>query len=361
MSSNAGGGVSPGNFRSLRPAVVAGLALVLFPLLSYAQISLPGARDTLVLSSFPPSAGPGESVTMTAQDPYLDAPSTLFTWYVNNVAVASSTGLASYSVRLGALGSQTDVAVTADGPGGELSARATLIPTSIDLLWESDSYTPPFYRGRALPTPGTALRLLAVPHFVGEDGKELPASSLLYTWKSNGITLRASSGVGKSSALIPISPFSLSQAIEVDVTSSDGVYAGSAGSSIAIGQPILMLYQDHPLFGILYDAPILSRSVVSETEMAFAAVPYFAPASSVNDAALTYAWQVNNQPVVADPKQPSEIGINAQNSSGVASLLLGLSKPSDILLDISGAWNILFSGAASRSFGTSSPFTAPAQ
>jgi hypothetical protein len=321
---------------------------------AFAQVSLPGMDNTLSLVISPSYPEPNQVVTVTAQDPYVDLSSSNLTWYVGGKKAATSTGALSIPVTLGAAGTETDVAVTADTDSGQLSAQAAIIPTVIDLLWESDSYTPPFYRGRALPSVGTSIRIQAVPHFFKQGGATVSPQTLTYLWKLNGVTLGSSSGLGKSAAVIPIAPFSLTQTIEVYVTSSDGLYAGRAAVTIPTVQPLLTLYEDHPLFGLLFGNAVPSQTTMTESEVAFAVVPYFASIASVNDPKLTYNWQVNDRTVPADPKQPSEITISAKTASA-ASLLLGLNNPSSLFLDLTGAWNILFGSAAQ----TTNPFTNP--
>lgn len=328
---------------------------------AYAQLSssfqIPGLANALSIEVSPRYPGPNASVQVTAESSYLNLPQSDITWYVNGAQVAEGTGATSVTVQLGGLGKETDVNVTADGIDGSASAQAALIPNRIDLLWESDSYTPPFYRGRALPSAGTSLRLQAIAHFARADGTEIPASQISYTWKRDGEVIGNISGLGDSSVTIDAALLHSSEVISVDAISQDGTQSGEAGATIPSTKPVLTLYEDHPVFGILYGNALTDQASVSESEMAFAAVPYFASAQNANDPLFEYDWQVNDQGIASDPKNPSEITVNAQNSNGLALITLDLTHAKNIFLDISGVWNVLLSGGASAP----NPFTSTRQ
>lgn len=338
-----------------RVSLAAALLSLVAPVVVFAQVSIPGIENTLTLSSIPQYPGPNSAITLTLSDSFIDISSSNITWYVSGKEVASGVGLTSYKTSVGGLGSETDVVATADTDQGELSTSATLTPTSIDLVWESDSYTPAFYLGRALPSAGSRVRVEAIPHFLKSDGSEVPANSLLYTWRVNGTVVGTQSGTGHSFALMSVSPFAREESIEVEIASPDGHYSGTASVSIPVVQPLLELYEDHPLLGILFTKALGTSASIPEPEMAFAAVPYFTPIFAPNDPSLSYSWAVNDQTIPTDSKAPSEITINAQNSTGAASLSVALSQLSNVFLDINGAWNLLFSTGASRS----NPFTNP--
>lgn len=244
------------------------------------------------------------------------------------------------------------------------TAVQTNIPSSpVDLLFDADSYVPPFYRGRALPSAGTNMHLQALARFGG-----VPDSQITYTWRRNGQVESSVSGAGRSSISLTAPTLFGTDTISVDARTADGSMYGSASVAISSIDPRATLYQDHPLFGIEYynaltpleASPLTGltdQNSIPDLEMTFAAVPYFAQASNPNDPRLAYAWSVNGAPVSAAttslPAQAggSEITINAQNSSGLAAISLLLTSPINFLLHGEGSWNVLFSreGLGTRS------------
>lgn len=316
------------------------------PMPASAQVNLTGT-SALTISSAPAYPTPDSVVQLTAESPLLDLQDSTIAWTVNGTSAGSGRSI---NVTLGPLGKPANVSVSVSGPSGNDSASLTMIPTSIDLLWEADSYVPPFYKGRAAPGSNSTIRVLAIPHFIDASGDAVPSSDIDFTWKLNGATDEALSGVGESSASFPAAVLYDSDTIDVVARTENGSLSGEASATIRTGDPELVLYEDDPLFGIMYHQALSQSSTASESETSFAAVPYFANTTSANDPSIAYDWTVNGSSVAPDPEDPSEITINAQ-SSGVADVTLSLSDPSDPFFSASGEWQIGFSGPASASTG----------
>jgi hypothetical protein len=191
------------------------------------------------------------------------------------------------------------------------------------------------------------IRILAIPHFVGASGA-IPVSGISFTWKLNGAVQSAQSGIGESSAVFPAAVLYDTDNIPVDAQTPDGSISGEATLSIRTGAPELVLYEDSPLFGIMYHQALGQSDVAGESETTFAAVPYFAGATSANDSGLAYSWTVNGSAVATDAQDPSEITVYAK-SAGVAGIQLNISKPSDPFFGANGSWAISFSTASASS------------
>ena len=334
----------PGQYNALmtrtRFALLFGTAFFV-ALPCFAQANF-GGTSALTISANPAHPTPGSTVVLTAESPLLDLADSDIEWSVNGTSAGSGRSI---SVTLGSLGKETNVSVSVSGASGSDSTEVSLVPTSIDLLWEADSYVPPFYLGRAMPGSGSTIRLLAIPHFILPDGSEAPLSNIDFTWKVNGAVLEAQSGVGESSATVPAAILYGSDSVTVDAQTTGGTLNGEASISIRTQDPELVLYDDSPLFGIMYHRALSSSSGAGEAETSFAGVPYFAEAVSPNDPRLTYSWNVNGSPVVADPQDQSEITISAQ-SQGTAQISLSLSNSSDPFFSADGSWQVAFSASA---------------
>ena len=71
-------------------------------------------------------------------------------------------------------------------------------------------------------------------------------------------------------------------------TNGNGAYDAGVDTVYVSGtnDPVLALYEDNPLFGVMYGSAIPGTSSANESETSFAAVPYFANASSANSSSL---------------------------------------------------------------------------
>ena len=345
----------------MRPLVFLVVSAALFVALpTYAQQFNPDVFGTnLSLELSPQYPQPGNSVHVTAGGSGIDLAGSAIVWRSNGNIIAQGMGLTSIDTVAGALGTQADIEIdVATQDGNMRSAHATIAPTEIDLLVGSDSYTPPFYRGRALPSAGTDIIVQALARFKQQDGTLVPDSAITYTWKRDGQVLGDISGRGKSGAVIPALHLFTDDTITVDAVSADGTLSGEASAVVPAAQPTLDLYEDHPLYGVLYNNALGASAFVSESEMAFVGVPYFAQAGSPNDSGLSYSWRVNDTPVSSSASSPSELTINADNSSGLAQIALEVTRAANFYMDATGWWSVAFPGAAG---GSQDPFhtTAP--
>jgi hypothetical protein len=315
-----------------------------FALTAHAQFSnFPGFGSALSITFFPTSPSPGDTLNLTVQSPLIDIPESTILWQAGGKTIAQGKGVDSASVQLGALGSETRIDVTVTTADGDAaSTQATIVPTELDVLVDSDSYTPPFYRGRARASAGTNLRLQALPRFK-RAGALLPAPELIYTWRRNDQVLGNISGRGKSAVVIPVEHLFGTDTISVEVRSADGSLAHTASFPVSASEPVLLLYENHPLYGILYHRALTNSAFIPETEMTFAAVPFFVQAGSVHDRALSFDWQVNAASITPGRSNPDEVTINAENSSGIAFIELAITHATNYYLDVKDAWNITFS------------------
>ena len=324
---------------------------------AHAQFSLTGMGSALSISFSPATPSPGDTVTVSVQSSLVDIQDSDILWQANGKNVAQGKGVDSARVIAGALGAETRIVVTVvTSDGTSASTEATINPTELDLLVDSDSYSPPFYRGWPRPSAGTNLRLQAFPRFK-RGNVTVSASELIYTWRRNGEVLGSISGRGKTSAVVPVEHIFGTDTISVEARSADSKMSHVSSISVSATEPTLALYEEHPLYGVLYHRAFSTSAFISGVEATFAAVPFFAQARSVYDPALRFDWRVNSAEIPANLKNPSALTINAENSSGVAFIELQVTHATNFYLDAKNTWNMSFSsGADSGAFGQFNPF-----
>lgn len=314
--------------------------LALAPAAAAAQYGVPGSDGALSISMSPQYPGPQQTVTLTLSSALYDVESSAIVWRANGSVIAQGPGVKSVQIQTGAVGDDTRVSADLSAPSGSANAEFTITPTAVDLLWESTSYTPPFYRGRALPAAGAPITLVAIPHFGSKHA--VAPSSAVYTWRQDGRVLASLSGRGRSSATFSGPSLYGSTIITVDVAAPDGSVSGEASVRIADQSSPLVLYEDHPLYGILFNRALGSGSNISSTESSFAAIPFFAPVKSPLERGLSYTWKVNDTAVAPSETHPNEITINAAASTGIANVALELDDASNYFYSAQSAWDLSF-------------------
>ncbi len=312
----------------------------------------PDATVSLIMT--PKQPAPGDTVRLSAVGgSRVDLQGSTITWYQNGKNISKGVGVTSIDIKAGVLGTKLDIGVQVDSPdGGSAASSLSVIPTHIDLLVDSDSYTPPFYRGRALPSAGTQMRMQALVYFKRTDGSFVPPSSIVYTWRENGQIIGKVSGKGRQTVTLPSPVLYGTSVITVDAVSNDGLFSGSASMRISSIEPVLALYENHPLFGLMYHQAMGAKTSIPDSETTFAAVPYFADIKNPNDSRLRYNWTVNGESVSASTERPSEFTINADKSNGEASISLSLTHSRNVFMNPKGAWDVTF-----RTFEQPSPFS----
>jgi len=328
------------------------LTFLLLAVSTHAQIDF-GVDFSISLTPAHPS--PGEIVRLEVSSALLDLQIGEIIWYANEKEIARGPGKTTIELTAPALGAQTRVRALYIEEGFERAkADSTIRPVEIDLLWESDSYTPPWYKGRALPSAGTNVRLEAIPRFVRTDGTRVNSADIIFTWKRNGYAIPGTSGRSRSKVLIESPALFATDDISVEARSADGVFAGEASVRIPSSEPVLSLYENHPLFGVLHHNALSAANQLEEEEISFTAIPYFADATSPRDQALVYEWRVSTNVIPNDPAQPNEITINAEGSSGNAQIDLSLSHATNFFMQVAEMWNVIL-GAGE---GLQNPFGA---
>ena len=329
---------------------------------AHAQIDFGGFGADLTLSISPLYPSPDTVMHVEARSASVDLDALDILWYKDGEKIGGGAGVKEIDVAVGALGSEAVIEARArDGDLEVAGSLVRVVPTEIDLLFESDSYVPPFYKGRAMPSAGTLLHLEAIPRFKRTDGSLVAPDGIIFTWKRGGSVIQSASGRGKASASLESPGLFGTDLISVEARTPDGKFSGSASTRVASTEPRLLLYKDHPLFGVMYHQALVAQNFIPETEMSFAAVPYFAEARGANDGRLVYAWRVNGNDIANDSERPSQITINAERSSGNALIELALSHATNFFMSSFGRWGVTLAGGDRGSGGAEDPFGGPAQ
>jgi len=75
---------------------------------------------------------------------------------------------------MGSLGEKKTVTIkVVSRRGGYLEEKITFQPALVDLMWEANTYTPPFYKGKALTSSKSSITVTAIPQLKTSDKKIL--------------------------------------------------------------------------------------------------------------------------------------------------------------------------------------------
>ncbi len=154
-------------------------------------------------------------------------------------------------------------------------ARADEAP-AVGLVWETDTYTPPLYRGKALYTPGAAIRLIALP----------PAGAgYRYSWRVNDSNRRQASP-DNTLTLKTSSPRYYT--VRVIVSDRRGEEVGRKTVRISPAEPAVSIHRLRPDSALGYRSPAAASALsLAGGSRELVAVPWF---FAGRPADLDYRW-----------------------------------------------------------------------
>lgn len=182
----------------------------------------------------------------------------------------------------------------------------------IDLLWQGDTYAPPFYKSRALWTNQSDIIIQAIPHIKTSSGGELDPTKLVYKWWKNSVVLGDISGVGKNSITFSAPIVGRPQNIKIEILNNDGEILGSASKEFTPISPSLVVYEDSPLYGIMFNKEAGDSYGMSGEEINLIAFPLFFSATNKDSELMKYSWQTNSKGSV----EGSSITLRAPSEEG---------------------------------------------
>ena len=247
--------------------------------------------DDLSLEVYPENPKALEEVKITASGFTFSVDTSLIIWAVNGRQILKGRGEKSFTFTNGEAGKLTEVVVTVVGETGESVARKiSFIPQDMDILWEAETYTPPFYKGKAMPSSEAYITFFAVPHFFA-GGKKLVSSELIYNWKVDNKILSDFSGLGKTSIRVRGPELFSKMNVEVNVLTDFGSSSQTQKITIEPIFPETIFYREDALEGPNYSKVLERPAKFGEGEVGVRVEPYFFSLSEMNF--LDYAWKIN--------------------------------------------------------------------
>lgn len=160
---------------------------------------------------------------------------------------------------------------------------------TVDLLWQGETYTPPFYEGRSLWSKQSIITISAIPHGLGA------AQSLNYKWSTDGKVLGVVSGVGRNTLSFSDTLFSRPQTIRVQVMGEKNTVLAESSTVIIPTNAETLVYEKNPLLGYMFHQEVGEGLIINDKEeITLAGFPLFTFPAVRDGANLTYSWSTNS-------------------------------------------------------------------
>jgi len=320
------------------------LSLFAFSVPALAQYNVM-PQDDINVTMTPENPGPNQTVGVSIVSYGTDVNAATITWKINGKTIQSGKGLKNFSFTTGNVNVTTTLnIVVATAEGQTINKTISIKPSSVDLIWQTNSYTPPFYKGKPLYSYQNQITFIAVPHITGSNGTEIGAKNLIYTWTQDGNVVADRSGYGVNTYSITGSIIARPLDVSVEVTSPVSAAVGDAEVFVAPVDPQIVLYEKNPIYGIQFQNALQNNVTLSGSkEITIVGVPFFFGALSPFAPELTYKWEINGTQIADDGRQTSQVFRQTDGTSGASNISLSITDSAKILQSASNNFNLQFS------------------
>ncbi len=300
------------------------------------------SQASITVSVAPENPAPGEDTTVTLGSYENNLDSVLITWYVSGAQVSSQIGQKSISVKAPAAGSETSVRAVIHLPDGTLEKKVTIRASVMVLLYEStDSYIPPFYRGKAMPSAGSEIKIVAMPEVRTKAGTISP-KNLVYTWQKNYTNDAEESGYGKNSFIYTNDYLEDADTIGVTASTVDGQYSSDASLTVGPSSPQISFYKYSDTLGTLWEKSIQDGYRIQGDEVLIAE-PYFISPKEIQIPSLVWNWFINDTQIYTPVYRKNSIPLTVQGgNSGESRLRVEIENNEQLLGSISKELTVEF-------------------
>ncbi len=280
--------------------------------------SLYAEKDILVETS-PKIPGPNTDVNLSLKSYSFNLNNYFIAWFLNGEKYSADYGNRDFSFKTGQSGEVSNVTAVIEIGGQIFRKELRFVPSEVDMLWEAlESYTPPFYRGKALPLQQAKIRVTAIP----ETQLITPADApkLIYYWDKNYKRDISASGFGKQSFTFNADPLVFNE--KITVTSNDRRENSFAKNTINIPTksfaPKILFYKINDSNRILTNSAVNTNNLIEGDTIKLSFHPLNFSTTKKNFIDIFVNWSINNESrTPQDFNKQDELYISSGGESGI--------------------------------------------
>ena len=297
------------------------------------------------LRTTPPVPRAYEAVTIQVESFSTDLIEDRITWTVDGTVVQDDIGGSSIRINMGAIGEEKRIIATIFSRKHNqlFSKELVLVPGDVAVLWEANTYIPPFYKGKPLPSYMSTIKLVPFPTILA-GGKSVPHKNLVYRWKQNYRNVKEISGYGKPYSFIQAGGGTREERLKLSVSHPES--GGETEREIIIGivEPKILLYAGSPLQGTRYEEALKRDYPLTTQETTLRAEPFYFSREELNTGASPLHFTQNGKPI---PSLYDSIVLQRQSGQGGSSRVdVSITNPSRILQSARAGVNIVYQNTA---------------
>ncbi len=301
--------------RSIHSIVLVSVAVFLcaltFTQTTHAQSFLggPSGASLIVSPQFP---NPHTPIKVSLDAYSLDTTGASIVWYIDGVEDTQFRDARDISLETKGLGEKTSIRVVLTRTNAPtISSSISVVPAVVDIILEANTYTPSFYRGKALPSAESVFRAVAVVN----DNTSISDTAYTYTW-SLGDTVLLGGPIRGKNILEETMPRYDNKPLSVQVVNQNGDVIGKKSILLRAASPELHFYEQNPLRGLSSREAQNPLTLIGE-ETTIYGEPYFIN-TQMNERDATFSWKINGAEANHDASSPNAITLRHVGGEGNA-------------------------------------------
>jgi hypothetical protein len=282
---------------------------------AHAQVDVLGLNASdVTVSTSPESPRANTNVVVMLSSYSIELNTATIIWKKDGETIKTGIGAKSITLKTGAVGSYITLDIQIISGADSLTKNILIQPSEVDLLWEAiDSYVPPFYKGKALGTEESNIKVIAIPNVNNTNNTQ---GNMIYTWEKNYIASPSNSGYNKNSMVQRLDYLNPKEIVKVSVSSLDRNYEAENTIELKPSRPRILYYQNNPDLGLLLNSSIANGTSTTRSDFEVFAIPLFFTLKNLAKNDLTYAWSVGGKSI-PDNSVKNRITVQfPKNSSG---------------------------------------------
>lgn len=291
---------------------------------------IPELKEKVYYNVSPSKPNIGDNVELEAQMYGTPVKNSIFVWKIDGVIFKEGGGENRANFTLSKK-TKIDLKITTES-GFIIERSFDFDPKKIIIIWESRTYTPPFYKGKSFFTPESTVILNAINL---DQENPLTNKRNNYVWKRDSTVLGKQSGVGYSSlaheddilGIEPLFKVTLSNIKSFnDTSTSNNSFNNEALLRVRSLPTEIISYEKSPLLGVLFNKTIKNTYSLDKTETTIVSYPLNYSFSSLFSG--LYTWYIND---VKINTSINEISFKKRTSNERSRLTLDIKNENAIL------------------------------
>ena len=313
--------------------------VILFTVVSKVYAISPSAIGVDVA---PANPTPYSNVTITLSSFTANLDSVNITWLVDGGVALSGVGVKSFSITAKGANTETRIEARIFLPDGEIDKKIIIKPAVMVLLWQAtDSYVPPFYKGKALPTAESEIKVVAMPEITA-GGTMVNPKNMTYAWKKDYNNMQTDSGYGKNFFTYINDYLENANVVSVVASTTDGKYKSESNVNVGVNTPLISFYKKDLNLGTIWEQSLSDGHLIQGEEMIIAE-PYFISPKEWRRPDLLFYWSINDRSVNVPSYRKNIMPLKAEvGTSGTSKLKLEIENTDKIFQTAKKEININF-------------------